>query len=216
MAKDPAFLFYTNDFISGTQFFTNEEVGIYIRLLCAQHQHGRLSEKQVLFICKSFDSEVMQKFTKDSDGFYYNERLEIEIIKRQSFSESRRKNREGKTKDSIKPPKKKSKSYVKHMENENEDENINNNEFINTINSFIEFRKQLKKPLTEHGLKLINNKLNELSKDDEKVKIDILNQSIMRGWAGVFPIKETEKPKENNFINGININEIDYKSAIKK
>jgi hypothetical protein len=47
---------------------------------------------------------------------------------------------------------------------------------------------------------LINNKLNELSKDDEKVKIDILNQSIMRGWAGVFPLKEDtqqSKPEQN-------------------
>ena len=43
--KDPAFLFYTNDFDRGCQFFTDEQVGKYIRLLMAQHQHGHLSEK---------------------------------------------------------------------------------------------------------------------------------------------------------------------------
>ena len=45
MAKDPAFLFYTSDFLTGTMFMTNEQVGIYIRLLCSQHQHGGIIDK---------------------------------------------------------------------------------------------------------------------------------------------------------------------------
>lgn len=117
MAKDPAFLFYTNDFISGTQFFTDEQVGIYIRLLCAQHQHGRLSEKHMVHICKTYDKDIFSKFTKDSEGNWYNERLESEIVKRKNYSESRSKNR--------KSEKNICESYVQHMENENE--NINNN-----------------------------------------------------------------------------------------
>ena len=44
MAKDPAFLFYPNDFDCATRFFTDEEVGIYLSLLIAQFQNGRLSE----------------------------------------------------------------------------------------------------------------------------------------------------------------------------
>jgi len=117
MAKDPAFLFYTNDFISGTQFFTDEQVGIYIRLLCAQHQHGRLSEKHMMHICKTYDKDIFSKFTKDSEGNWYNERLESEIVKRKNYSESRSKNR--------KSEKNICESYVQHMENENE--NIDNN-----------------------------------------------------------------------------------------
>lgn len=116
MAKDPAFLFYTGDFTTGTQFLTDEQVGKYMRLLMAQHQHGRLSEKQVIFICKSFDSDIMCKFKKDEDGFFYNERLESEISKRKSFSESRSNNKKGKTKDLLNT----SKSYDNHMEDENE------------------------------------------------------------------------------------------------
>lgn len=123
MAKDPAFLFYSNDFTSGTQFFTNEEVGIYIRLMCAQHQHGRLSEKQVLFICNSLDCEVLKKFTKDDSGLYYNLRLENEIERRKKFSESRATNRLGKTKDKNNTRK----TYVNHMETETETEIINKN-----------------------------------------------------------------------------------------
>ena len=32
--RDPAFLFYPADFLIGTMDMTDEEVGIYIRLLC--------------------------------------------------------------------------------------------------------------------------------------------------------------------------------------
>ena len=49
MSKDPAVLFYTSDFLSGTFTMTNEQVGKYIRLLCLQHQKGRLTEKDKAF-----------------------------------------------------------------------------------------------------------------------------------------------------------------------
>lgn len=113
MAKDPAFLFYPNDFLSGTQFFSDEQVGKYIRLLIAQHQLGHLEEKHMLQICKTYDKDVFSKFVRDSEGFYYNERLDIEIVKRKEYSKSRAENRKAK------------KTYVSHMENRNENENTN-------------------------------------------------------------------------------------------
>ena len=45
--KDPAFLFYSSDFLTGTMFFTDEQVGKYIRLLCAQHQKGQIGRAHV-------------------------------------------------------------------------------------------------------------------------------------------------------------------------
>lgn len=113
MAKDPAFLFYPGDFSTGTQFFSDDQVGKYMRLLMAQHQHGHLSENQVIFICKSYDKDIMSKFAKDANGLWFNERLELEINKRKKFIQSRSKNKEGKTKEKII-----SKSHVPHMENE--------------------------------------------------------------------------------------------------
>lgn len=115
MAKDPAFLFYTGDFTTGTQFFTDEQVGKYIRLLMAQHQLGHLSEKHMIMICKTYDKDVFSKFNQDSEGLYYNERLDNEIDKRKKYSESRSKNRSSE--------KNICKSYVPHMENENKDNN---------------------------------------------------------------------------------------------
>ena len=38
--KAPAFQFYAADFLVGTSDMTNEEVGIYIRLLCHQWAKG--------------------------------------------------------------------------------------------------------------------------------------------------------------------------------
>lgn len=122
MAKDPAFLFYSQDFATGTQFFTDEQVGKYIRLLCAQHQHGHLPEKHMLSICKTHDADVLSKFQKDEQGRYYNERLEAEISRRKKYTESRRSN--------AKHPKKQKnnkEAYAEHMDNhmETEIENIN-------------------------------------------------------------------------------------------
>lgn len=74
MAKDPAFLFYASDFLTGTMFMSNEQVGIYIRLLCSQHQHGGLIDK-ISFNSLVGDNLILRsKFTETESGFY-NERL---------------------------------------------------------------------------------------------------------------------------------------------
>ena len=96
MSKDPAFLFYTSDFLTGTSFLTNEQIGKYIRLLCHQHQNGHLKEKDMLKICVTHDEDIFSKFAVDEAGLYYNERLEEEVTKRKAYSESRRNNRKKK------------------------------------------------------------------------------------------------------------------------
>lgn len=136
MAKDPAFLFYPGDFTTGTQFLTDEQVGKYIRLLMAQHQIGHLEEKHMIMICKTYDKDVFNKFDKDKDGLYYNKRLEDEIVKRKKYTESRSNNRSNKNNIS--------KSYDKHMENENK--NIINNK---ERSDFLEFRKSEIKQLRQ-------------------------------------------------------------------
>lgn len=40
MAKDPAFLFYSKDWLEGTAELSPEAKGVYIDLLCYQHQRG--------------------------------------------------------------------------------------------------------------------------------------------------------------------------------
>ena len=125
--KDPAFLFYSSDFLSGTMLMTDEEIGQYIKLICLQHQKGHLKEKDMLNICKTHNEEIFSKFKIDEEGNYYNERLEIEVNKRKAYSESRRNNRKKKEEKETyeKDMKNICNSYEKHMENENI--NINKN-----------------------------------------------------------------------------------------
>lgn len=119
MAKDPAFLFYPNDFISGTRFMSDEQVGKLIRLLCAQFDLGHLKESHMLNICKSYDEDVFSKFEIDSEGRFYNKRLELEAYKRKAYNESRRKNRSHMNNIC--------RSYVPHMEDEDVNRDINRN-----------------------------------------------------------------------------------------
>lgn len=42
MDKDPAFLFYSKDWLTGTADMMPDEKGVYIDLLCYQHQKGGL------------------------------------------------------------------------------------------------------------------------------------------------------------------------------
>jgi hypothetical protein len=106
MAKDPAVLFYTQDFLVGTMTMSNEEVGKYIRLLCLQHQKGKLTLKDLKQYLAEDDFEVAEKFELLSDGFYYNIKLKNETERRKKYSDSRRSNR----------MKNISKSYDEHME----------------------------------------------------------------------------------------------------
>ncbi len=129
MSKDPAFLFYSQDFFTGVATLTNEQVGKYIRLLCLQHQKGLLTEKDMLFICGSYDEDIFCKFKQDSDGKYFNVRLRKEVDKRFEYSKSRSKNRSSSKSDTNQNNDSNHminicSTYDNHMENENENEII--------------------------------------------------------------------------------------------
>lgn len=137
MSKDPAILFYTSDFLTGTMTMNNDQVGKYIRLLCLQHQKGILSEKDMIFICGSYDEDIYSKFIKSDQGFY-NERLRIEAEKRSNYSLSRSSNRSNLNKKQTKKHMKKiCKTYDEHMENENED--VNKDLINNKLSTFEQF-----------------------------------------------------------------------------
>lgn len=95
--------------------------------------------------------------------------------------------------------------------NENNDNKLSYSDVpeLNTaIIEYIEYRKKIKKPMTDHAVKLMIGKLNKLASTIPE-QIEILNQSILNGWQGIFPLKEkqtttrpTEAPKSeyNNFM----------------
>lgn len=202
--KNPAVLFYTGDFMTGTLFLNNEEVGAYIRLLCMQHQKGHLSEEEILQICKKNEifSSIILHFKKDKKGLYFNKRMELEIEKRQKYSESRAKNRSKIKKDM----KNICNSYEKHMENENEDENINNKYIYNL------YSKVINNNISSIEFEKLNNYI-EIFKDDLRIieyaieyckmykaysinyLCKILNNWEKSGYKSLEEIKNQEKTK---------------------
>lgn len=92
MSKDPAFLFYSSDFLTGVMDMSYEERGKYITLLCYMHQKGRTSIDNISRVVGSFSPHLKSKFRTDENGLWYNERLEEEMIKRNNFVRSRREN----------------------------------------------------------------------------------------------------------------------------
>ena len=93
MAKDPAVLFYTSDFLSSTITMTMEQKGKYITLLCIQHQQSFLTEEDLDTLLTEKDKRVRDKFIKQSDGTYVNLKLKSESERRKAYTESRRNNR---------------------------------------------------------------------------------------------------------------------------
>lgn len=205
MAKDPAVLFYTSDFLTGTALMTNEQVGKYIKLLCLQHQHGHLSEEQMIFICGTYDKDIFSKFLKDDNGCYYQERMEKEFLRRKNFCDSRKHNRNAKNKDICKTY---DNHMSQHMETENENENINRTETTTATEKKSVFKKPTKTELIDY----INEK-------QLKVDVDVfIDYYESNGWkVGKVPMKdwkatlrnwdrktkEVKKPFKNEFLEAL-------------
>ena len=196
--KDPAFLFYSSDFLTGTMFMSDSQLGKYIKILCTQHQKGHLSEKDMLKICKRYDKDIFEKFVKDENGKYYNIRLEKEIEKRSAYSKSRSDNRKNKINfENI------CFSYVKHMENENENININNinnileyinnnklNNIINLLIEYLNYRKSIKLPNNQDIIDDLISFLKPYNKEEQE---KIIKEAIKKGWKEFYPPRKEEK-----------------------
>lgn len=135
MAKDPAFLFYSQDFIVGVQTLPFEDRGKYITILCQMHQQGRMDEETIRFIVGSVSVKLKAKFMIDENGNWYNERLEAETIKRNKFTESRRDNGKMGGRPKKDKPKGKPTNNLVHIHKDNLMGNVN--EDVNVIDNVI-------------------------------------------------------------------------------
>ena len=99
MSKDPAFLMYSKDWVSGTADMMPDEKGVYIDLLCLQHLGDGLptdTRRLAKMVGISHDDFlriwkiVGGKFSQEN-GKFFNKRMKAEVEKRQQFSEYQRK-----------------------------------------------------------------------------------------------------------------------------
>ena len=192
--KDPAYLFYSSDFLTGCASLTMEERGQYITLLCLEHQLGRLSEKTIRLSVGSVSVDVLAKFKQDENGLLYNERLEIEIEKRSNFIDTRRTNglKGGRPKAENKKPNGLANGKPNAKANEKLIENENVIEIINSIKDLFD-----EKYLENNTTKVMFDKLLKTYSKDEILKATFWARND-DFWKTNFcsPLKLEKKNKE--------------------
>lgn len=70
-----------------------------------------------------------------------------------------------------------------------------------TFTDYVEMRKKLKSPMTERAIQLAMNNLEKLSGGDNDTAVQILEQSIMNSWKGLFPLKDDKQQKKAGGID---------------
>lgn len=170
-SDDPAFLFYPGDYLKDTQCLSEPAQVAYDRIMCEHMRNICISQERLNFFTKRLTDdqklEVMSVLERSRDGFQIGW-VAKSIVKRQLYSNSRRKNREGKGKNI-------SKSYVPHMENENENAIENG---INEIGVKNEFSISIKAKYAGERPRRIYD-LTEYFRGTDQ-----LSQVLAAGWAG--------------------------------
>lgn len=234
MAKDPAILFYYQDFLVGTEFMDDAEVGIYIRLLCHLYDKNELSEKQVLRICsasafENIPDDVKNKLKKDNNGMYFNQRARDEKEKRLLFTESRRQNALG-----IKSKK----AYAEHMEDINKDINKDTDKdkelysetILQIVRDFYSTKIKINKmvnPKWETNHKFYADSCDVIDKLHriDKIPFDVIRMVIMRSIKDEFwqnqiislaGLRVISKNKQSKFMNAYASLATDYKPSASK
>lgn len=70
-----------------------------------------------------------------------------------------------------------------------------------TFTDYVEMRKKLKSPMTDRAIQLAMNNLEKLSGGDNDTAVQILEQSIMNSWKGLFALKEEKQQKRTGGID---------------
>lgn len=194
---DPAFLFYSKNFIADTYLMSYEVKGQYITLMAMQHleEQNYIPIDTLLKVCEKtdindIDQNIMKHLEKDEENNgYYIKHLRLTINKRKDYITSRLNNLKGN----------------KRQENIKETMKIENNNYFSSKSlnkafiNYLQMRSDENIKTTETDIKLLIKKLNELS-NNEKIQIKILNDSTLGKWKNLFnnnvtTVKETKEKK---------------------
>ena len=125
--KDPAFMMYSGDFLSGTFTMTMEQRGKYVTLMCIQHQKGYLTSADMKSVLNEEDYLLAEKFYKADDGNWYNQKMTDVINERKEYTANRLKNFHKKDDVNTHIDNHKSSHMELHTGDEDEDENQDRN-----------------------------------------------------------------------------------------
>jgi len=199
--KDPAFLFYPNDWLGGTLGMTFEEKGAYMELLMLQFNRGHMTSHMIGHTVGQIWDKIKDKFQTDENGLYYNVRLELEQMKRKTYTDSRFKNKLGKNQYSENQNKDghMTSHMIGHMEDENEDVNIIKN---TNKSSRFNFKDELlkigiSKQITNDWLVVRKNKkasntetaFNALKEEIQKSGLtpnECIKTAVEKSWSGFY------------------------------
>lgn len=189
MAKDPAMLWYWGDWNSGTCLMSRFLKGCYMDLLHAQFNHGRLSLEDIK-TCLGSDygtawPALQKKFKQDEKNLFFNERCELEKLRRAEFVSSRSNGKSGRKKSHDK-----SHDFHtdNHTENGNEDENKISNEIKFSLPKNGFFTDTL-----EPGLKLTTMQVNATIEYIRLMTKQVVTESDVGDRWEAFKIAEFSK-----------------------
>lgn len=78
----------------------------------------------------------------------------------------------------------------KREDKKREEVDKNIDDFEKAIRDFIEHRKKLKKPMTEHAVDLLRKELEKLAPGNKAEQISLIEYAIKKAWLGVYPKNE--------------------------
>ena len=202
--------FHIGDYISHTIHLSAEEDLAYRRLLDMYYDTEKPIPNNIPLVSRRLrmDSDVVESvlnefFTLSEDGFK-NLRADLEIREYHAFIDKQRNNgklggRPKKTQG--KPTANPSRTQKKPNQ---EPVTINHKPIkdgtsvpvfegfpVDTWLAFIDMRKKLKKPMTEHAMDLMLSKLKKMKEAGQDVKA-VLEQSITKSWSDVYELKQQQ------------------------
>lgn len=156
-------------------------------------------------------------------GFWLLEEAETEtFIKVNPILNKSQKNEDnsGKNEDNSREKSPKESKVKKSKGNKNNTVPLVQDEVLNrALLDFIEYRKKIGKHMTDRAVELLIENLGKLSGDVQE-QVEILNQSIMNGWLGVFPLKKQKqepagKPQTSNRFHNFEQRDTDYDAMVQ-
>lgn len=214
MSKAPAFQFYAQDFLTGCTYLTNEEVGMYIKMLCKQWTDGSIPLRRLEFLIQKkwedLSEDLKGKFVLENE-ILRNKRLEIERQKQIEKSEKAKVSADARWNKNpeILSNKEKNKSMRTHNKRISEnDAFLEDRSLNNEIENEIEIKEENEKKVKTDFSKIVqdfNSVCTELAKVQNlsKQRESSIN-SIIKKYGSEKLAEAFYMVSKSSFLNGHN------------